>query len=255
MSSTAQAPYEEADPRLVCPEVRTHREAGELELTTAIEQTLETYGIENWGAGYFDINRKGNLDRPPFGVGSAPRGRRAARSLTTSRRRGIQTPVLLRFPQLVAGASAEAPTRLPQLHPRVRVPGRAHVRLPDEGQPATGGRRGVPARGLALRLRARSRVEGRALRARSRWSSRSDSLLVLNGFKDEEFIELAFARRALAASASSSSSRNSTSSITCSRWPSATRAATCRCSACASSSTRRARGAGRSRAARRRSLA
>jgi len=30
-------------------------------LTTAIEQTLETYGIENWGAGYFDVNRKGNL--------------------------------------------------------------------------------------------------------------------------------------------------------------------------------------------------
>jgi arginine decarboxylase len=30
-------------------------------LTTAIEQTLETYGIENWAAGYFDVNRKGNL--------------------------------------------------------------------------------------------------------------------------------------------------------------------------------------------------
>ena len=30
-------------------------------MTTAIEQTLETYGIENWGAGYFDVNRKGNL--------------------------------------------------------------------------------------------------------------------------------------------------------------------------------------------------
>jgi len=30
-------------------------------LTTAIEQTVETYGIENWGAGYFDVNRKGNL--------------------------------------------------------------------------------------------------------------------------------------------------------------------------------------------------
>ena len=30
-------------------------------MTTAIEQTVETYGIENWGAGYFDVNRKGNL--------------------------------------------------------------------------------------------------------------------------------------------------------------------------------------------------
>ena len=32
--------------------------SGDRELTTAIEQTLETYGIENWGAGYFDVNRK-----------------------------------------------------------------------------------------------------------------------------------------------------------------------------------------------------
>ena len=30
-------------------------------MTTAIEQTVETYGILNWGAGYFDVNRKGNL--------------------------------------------------------------------------------------------------------------------------------------------------------------------------------------------------
>ena len=47
--------------------------AGDRELTTAIEQTLETYGIENWGAGYFDVNRKGNLIvRPAEGILAPP---------------------------------------------------------------------------------------------------------------------------------------------------------------------------------------
>ena len=30
-------------------------------MSTITEQTVETYGIENWGAGYFGVNRKGNL--------------------------------------------------------------------------------------------------------------------------------------------------------------------------------------------------
>ncbi len=38
------------------------------------------------------------------------------------------------------------------------------MRLPDEGQPEPRGRRGVSARGHALRLRTRSRLEGRAVR-------------------------------------------------------------------------------------------
>ncbi|HVF87832.1 MAG TPA: hypothetical protein VM866_09590, partial [Pyrinomonadaceae bacterium] len=68
-------------------------------MTTAIEQTLETYGIENWGAGYFGINRKGNLIVHP----SESDGRAAdiKEIIDDLQRRGISTPVLLRFPQLV----------------------------------------------------------------------------------------------------------------------------------------------------------
>ena len=69
-------------------------------MTTAIEQTLETYGIENWGAGYFDVNRKGNLIvRPAEGDTRSADLREIVEDLA---RRGIGAPVLLRFPQLVA---------------------------------------------------------------------------------------------------------------------------------------------------------
>ena len=27
----------------------------------SLEEVLETYGVENWGAGYFEVNRKGHL--------------------------------------------------------------------------------------------------------------------------------------------------------------------------------------------------
>jgi arginine decarboxylase len=69
-------------------------------LTTAIEQTLETYGIENWGAGYFDVNRKGNLIVHPA-EGDA-RAADLKEIVDDLQRRGISTPVLLRFPQLIA---------------------------------------------------------------------------------------------------------------------------------------------------------
>ena len=69
-------------------------------MTTAIEQTLETYGIENWGAGYFGINRKGNLVVHPA-EGDSKASADVKEIIDDLRRRGISTPVLLRFPQLV----------------------------------------------------------------------------------------------------------------------------------------------------------
>src|SRR3954453_743204 len=73
---------------------------GDQELTTAIEQTLETYGIENWGAGYFDVNRKGNLIVHPSEKDS--RSADIKEIIDDLARRGISAPVLLRFPQLIA---------------------------------------------------------------------------------------------------------------------------------------------------------
>ena len=69
-------------------------------MTTAIEQTLETYGIENWGAGYFDVNRKGNLIVRP--VEGDPSSADLKEIIDDLAKRGITAPVLLRFPQLVA---------------------------------------------------------------------------------------------------------------------------------------------------------
>lgn len=159
------------------------------ELTTVIEQTLETYGIENWGAGYFDINRKGNLVVRP--AESDARTADVREIIEDLERRGIQTPVLLRFPQLVASQVRKLqrafrnsirefeyqgahmcvyPMKVNQQRPVVEEYLREGTRY-DFG------------------LEAGSKAE---LYAALALEQSPASLFVLNGFKDEEFIELAF---------------------------------------------------------------
>jgi arginine decarboxylase len=158
-------------------------------LTTAIEQTVETYGIENWGAGYFDVNRKGNLIvRPAEGDSRTADLHEIIEDLA---RRGISTPVLLRFPQLVAAQVRKLQRAFSKSIREFEYQG-AHMcvypmkvnqqRAVVEEYLREGSR-------YDFGLEAGSKAE---LYAAMALEQSPDSLLVLNGFKDEEFIELAF---------------------------------------------------------------
>ncbi|HYP52498.1 MAG TPA: biosynthetic arginine decarboxylase [Pyrinomonadaceae bacterium] len=159
-------------------------------MTTAIEQTLETYGIENWGAGYFGINRKGNLIVHPS-ESDQTRAADVKEIIDDLARRGIHTPVLLRFPQLVTA--------------QVRKLQRAFRNSIREYE-----YQGTHACVYPMKVNQNRAVVEEYLREGSRYDfgleagskaelygalaleQSPDSLLVLNGFKDEEFIELAF---------------------------------------------------------------
>lgn len=163
--------------------------AGDRALTTAIEHTLETYGIENWGAGYFDINRKGNLIVHPFE--SDARAADVKEIIDDLARRGINTPILLRFPQLVAGQVRKLQRAFRNSIREFDYQG-AHMcvypmkvnqqRAVVEEYLREGSR-------YDFGLEAGSKAE---LYAALALEQAPDSLLVLNGFKDEEFIQLAF---------------------------------------------------------------
>jgi arginine decarboxylase len=159
-------------------------------LTTAIEQTVETYGIENWGAGYFDVNRKGNLVvRPAEGDARSADLREIIEDLAG---RGITTPVLLRFPQLVSAQVRKLQRAFSKSIREYEYQG-AHMcvypmkvnqqRSVVEEYLREGSR-------YDFGLEAGSKAE---LYAALALEQTPDSLLVLNGFKDEEFIEMAFA--------------------------------------------------------------
>ena len=159
-------------------------------MTTAIEQTVETYGIENWGAGYFDVNRKGNLIvRPAEGD---PRSADLKEIIEDLAGRGITAPILVRFPQLVAAQVRKLQRAFSKSIREYDYQG-AHMcvypmkvnqqRSVVEEYLREGSR-------YDFGLEAGSKAE---LYAALALEQTPDSLLVLNGFKDEEFIEMAFA--------------------------------------------------------------
>src|SRR5437016_9029593 len=163
---------------------------GDCQLTTAIEQTVETYGIENWGAGYFDVNRKGNLIvRPAEGDSRTADLHEIVEDLAG---RGITAPILLRFPQLVSAQVRKLQRAFSKSIREYDYQG-AHMcvypmkvnqqRSVVEEYLREGSR-------YDFGLEAGSKAE---LYAALALEQTPDSLLVLNGFKDQEFIELAFA--------------------------------------------------------------
>ena len=69
-------------------------------MKTAIAETAQTYGIENWGAGYFSINVKGHLAVHP--AEGDLRGVDVKAVVDNLIARKVKLPILLRFPQLFA---------------------------------------------------------------------------------------------------------------------------------------------------------
>jgi arginine decarboxylase len=158
-------------------------------LATAIEQTLETYGIENWGAGYFGVNRKGNLIVHPMENDS--RAADVKEIIDDLQRRGIATPVLLRFPQLIAGQVRKLQRAFSKAIREFEYDGSHLCVFPMK----VNQQRAVVEEYLRegsrydFGLEAGSKAE---LYGALAVEQTPDSLLVLNGFKDEEFIRLAF---------------------------------------------------------------
>ncbi len=162
---------------------------GDRELTTAIEQTLETYGIENWGAGYFGVNRKGNLIVRPSE--NETRAADVKEIVDDLRRRGITTPVLLRFPQLVVSQVRKLQRAFRNSIREFEYEGTHMCVYPMK----VNQQRSVVEEYLRegsrydFGLEAGSKAE---LYAALAMEQSAESLLVLNGFKDKEFIQLAY---------------------------------------------------------------
>jgi len=65
----------------------------------AVEETTELYGVRNWGSEFFDVNRDGELVLTFEGTRGTPVALKDI--ITEVQQRGLSTPVVLRFPQLL----------------------------------------------------------------------------------------------------------------------------------------------------------
>ncbi|MGH9946903.1 MAG: biosynthetic arginine decarboxylase [Pyrinomonadaceae bacterium] len=159
-------------------------------MSTIIEQTSEIYGIDNWGAEYFGINRKGNLFvRSPENENLTADIKEIIDDL---HKRGVTTPVLLRFPQLLFGQIRKLQTAFRKSIKEFDYDGEHLCVFPMK----VNQNRSVIEEYLKegsrynFGLEAGSKAE---LYAALALEQSKDSLLVLNGFKDRDFVRLAFA--------------------------------------------------------------
>ncbi|NQV25344.1 MAG: biosynthetic arginine decarboxylase [Rhodopirellula sp.] len=154
-----------------------------------IDDVAEMYGIENWGSGYFHINRSGHLAvRPLDGDSREADVFKIVRDLITKRK--LITPLVLRFPQILGSQLMRLCHAYEAASTEYEYNGGHFPVFPIKVNP----RREVLTEFLRagasqnIGLECGSKAE---LQAVLSLEQSSDSLLVCNGFKDESFLRLA----------------------------------------------------------------
>lgn len=153
-----------------------------------IADSVKLYGIENWGSGYFGVNRKGHLIvRSRAGDGRSVDVREVVDNLAE---RGIRSPLILRFPQLLQDRVRELNESFRRSISEVNYKGRYFGVFPLK----VNQRRPVieellrAGRSYAFGLEVGSKSE---LFAGMALYDNPKGLLICNGYKDDEYIRSA----------------------------------------------------------------
>jgi arginine decarboxylase len=154
-----------------------------------LEEVVQTYGVENWGAGYFEVNRKGHLAvRPAEGDPRSLDVKELIDHLVDQRK--LQPPILLRFPQILTNQLKKLQRSFQDAAREFNYTGAHYGVFPMKVNP----RREVVEEFLReggkfnFGVECGSKAE---LYAALSLDQTPDSLLICNGFKDEPFINLA----------------------------------------------------------------
>ncbi|MCY2965307.1 MAG: biosynthetic arginine decarboxylase [Planctomycetota bacterium] len=154
-----------------------------------IEEVGQTYGIENWGAGYFSINVKGHLMvHPRRSAGPGADVFELVEQLVSEKK--LSTPILLRFPQILGTQLRRLCLAYETASKEAGFKGEHFPVFPMKVNP----RREVVEEflkegvGESVGVECGSKPE---LYAALSLDQPAGSLLVCNGFKDEAFVNLA----------------------------------------------------------------
>lgn len=159
-----------------------------------IKEAREFFGIDDWGARYFGINDQGNVTCHP--KGEEHQSIDLTEVIDVCRERGLRTPLLLRFPQVIEsqvermhGAFRHAITESSYkgMHRGV-FPFKVNQRREFIDNVVNVGRK------YSYGLEVGSKTE---FMAALHYDLGPDSLFICNGFKDAEFIEMGCIAKAL----------------------------------------------------------
>jgi len=154
-----------------------------------LEEVIQTYGVENWGAGYFEVNRKGHLAvRPAEGDSRSVDIKELIDDLIDTRK--LQLPILLRFPQILTNQLKKVQRSFQDASREFSYAGGHYGVFPMKVNP----RREVVEEFLREGSKYNFGVECGSkaeLYAALSLEQTPESLLICNGFKDETFINQA----------------------------------------------------------------
>jgi arginine decarboxylase len=160
----------------------------------SVQDSIDTYHIPEWGAGYFRVSPAGTVEVTPHG----PDGPHLdlEHLVDQLRGRGLGLPLLLRFPDIIASRIRALTGAFDRAIAEESYRGKYHCVYPIK---VNQHRRVVEAvlehgASLGLGLEAGSKPEVLAALA---LADRPTSLLILNGYKDAEFVETALLARKL----------------------------------------------------------
>jgi arginine decarboxylase len=155
----------------------------------ALQRAQQIFCVENWSAGYFEIGPRGRLlARPAAGDPRWVDLKELVDHLVTER--GLRTPLLLRFPQILTSQLRKLSHAYSQAMEQFHFGGRHFPVFPMKVNP----RREVVEEFLRDSARCRVGLECGSkaeLYAALALDQTPDSLLICNGFKDESFLRLA----------------------------------------------------------------
>jgi arginine decarboxylase len=153
-----------------------------------IDDAVNIYGLDGWGNGYLAVGDDGHLLVTPSRDPS--RSIDVLRVLEDLSKRGLKTPLLLRFPQLLEGQVNELSSAFANAIREFNYPERYFPVFPVKVNQQRSVVDGLLQSGwkAGLGLEAGSRPE---LLAAAALESSPDALLICNGFKDKEYLSAA----------------------------------------------------------------
>ncbi len=153
------------------------------------EQSADLFGVRNWGIGYFDVSDKGELTVRPRGKGSD-----ATISMVDIldglKARGIGMPVLLRFGDILASRIAAINGSFHKAMAEASYKGQFRGVFPIKVNQQQQVVEDIVAYGKQFHFGLECGSKAELITALA-YSQDPESLIVCNGYKDEEFIDLA----------------------------------------------------------------
>ena len=154
----------------------------------SVQDASELYEVPRWGHGYFSVNAAGHVQVHPT---KDPAHAIDLKELVDRLQlRGISLPMLIRFTDILKHRLGEIHAAFQAAIAEHEYQRRLLLRLSDQGQPAAAGRRrGARFRQARTASASRPAVKPELLAVVA--LADNDTPIICNGFKDDEFIEMA----------------------------------------------------------------